>query len=119
MRSLYWKVRALRLHIIDRPERRMVGLKRVVEMPCESVAILKRRRAIMQAFLTALHRSTSREEIIRMASLLGWDLSLPHRVPLQHRMYALLGIKTALLQGLLSMDGDAVNTSVPLGFDSG
>ncbi|GAD92482.1 hypothetical protein AN2408.2 [Paecilomyces variotii No. 5] len=134
-RSLYWEVRTLRLNVVDRPDRKMVGFRRVIEMSSQDMETRKRCNAIMQAFLSALHRSTSRkeDEFICMASLVGWDLSLLHGVPFEYRMHALLSVETALPQGLLFMNGPrmlnagwswavrqfgsfhAVNTSVPLG----
>lgn len=134
-RSLYWGFLTLRVNVIDRPDQKMIGMKRTIISPSVDQDIRKRCNAIMQAYMAALYRSTSRKEdqFICMASLIGWNLSLLHGLPFQKRMYALLSTETHLPQGLLFMMGPrmkepgwtwavgqfgsskAVNITVPLG----
>ncbi|KAI7971182.1 hypothetical protein EIK77_006998 [Talaromyces pinophilus] len=106
-RSIYWKFRALRVNVVDKPEYKMIGMKITREIEYADRVIEKRCAAIMQAYVAANYRSTSRKEdqFICMASLLGWDLSLLRGVPFGKRMHALLSTETHLPQGLLFMTG--------------
>ncbi|PLB50970.1 hypothetical protein P170DRAFT_463998 [Aspergillus steynii IBT 23096] len=106
-RSFYWSFLTLRLNVTDRPDRKMIGMKSTSGPPSLDREIRKRCNAIMQAYMAALYRSTSRKEdqFLCMASLVGWELNSLRGVPFEKRMHALLRTESHLPQGLLFMMG--------------
>ena len=110
----YWKLRLMRAQIVEKPERKLVEIKKTIVFDDpEAQARAKLCSAIMEAFIASRYRSTSRQEdeFVCLASLLGWNTSGLRSFPIDQRMRVLLEGESMLPQGLLFVAGPRMRES--------
>lgn len=110
-RRFYWKDRTLRFLIVEKRERRFVGII-TTTIPLERTDPAKEKigkecAATLEAFISSNYRSSLRkaDEHLCLSGLLGWDTDCLQGVAADQRMKTLLGNRTFLPQGLLFIAG--------------
>lgn len=110
-RRFYWKDRTLRFLIVEKRERRFVGVITTTTLlertdPAKE-KIGKECSAALEAFVSSNYRSSLRkaDEHLCLSGLLGWDTDCLQGVAADQRMKTLLGNRTFLPQGLLFIAG--------------
>ncbi|KAL8846454.1 MAG: hypothetical protein Q9198_011292, partial [Flavoplaca austrocitrina] len=110
-RSFYWKDRTLRFLIVEKRERRFLGVittfTPLVRVDPAQEKIGNECSAILEAFVSSNYRSSLRkaDEHLCLSGLLGWDTSCLQGVATDQRMKTLLSKRTFLPQGLLFIAG--------------
>ncbi|KAL8887015.1 MAG: hypothetical protein Q9215_005351 [Flavoplaca cf. flavocitrina] len=110
-RSFYWKDRTLRFLIVEKRERRFLGVittfTPLVRIDPAQEKIGNECSAILEAFVSSNYRSSLRkaDEHLCLSGLLGWDTNCLQGVATDQRMKTLLSKRTFLPQGLLFIAG--------------
>lgn len=109
--SVLMNMRFLRNTFAEKPELKLFGIVHKTEYLSPDAAARAessvRATAIFEAFKASVYRSTSKkdDELICMASLLGWDVAGLQNTPLDDRMYYLMSMQRHLPEALIFLAG--------------